>query len=297
MIKSSYWKIFYFCANAGKKKLIDRFVSYINENANCVVYNEQPIYLYDDCNVCYDEKPFLISACEVFVDMPRIVDNINELKERLEIAAETIRKKIPPSVEEAVCDFRSGCQEAFDYVFKFFRPKMEFMAYDKCKNSDADAEDVIGEIFMQFIKCMRTYKFGPIKFNTFFWRCAQNTVGMFFTKKSAKKRNDGTIKLSLHNSLDEEGKSDMIEMIVDKSSEEDMHMVLIKKMLQDMIFPYIEDKDRKMLSLYAQGYDITEISRRLRLTKSGIYLRLRNLRENTNVQPHLHTLRRALLCG
>ena len=85
-----------------------------------------------------------------------------------------------------VADYRNGCQDAFEYVYKYFEPKIRYMA--KTKGNCVCTEDLFSEITLQLFQCVKKYKFGKIKFNTFFWRCAQNVVGMYYTRKNAQKR-------------------------------------------------------------------------------------------------------------
>lgn len=212
-------------------------------------------------------------------------------KQCKEVLNEPIDKEELPSIEEAVGDFRAGCEEAFDYVYRYFKPKIEYMAYSK---SPQKSTDLISEINLQLLKCMKTYKFGGVKFNTYFWRCAQNAVGMFFTKLNAKKRNCDCGEISLSVKTDKEQKTELVDTIIDNKSNMHFDNILFLQTLEQSIFPLLDYKDVEIIKMCANGNDITEISRALHMTKAGIYLRLKKIKNNEKLQQPLIELKRIL---
>lgn len=267
-------------------KLSD-FDKYMLENEDCVVY-EEVICVTDmtDC-VEYDDSPICVTDmtnCIIYDESP-IKLNEGEKAEKSDFEDGI------PTIEDAVCDFRAGCNEAFDYVYRYFKPKIEYMAKSK---SIQKAEELIGEINMQLIKCMKTYKFGGVKFNTFFWRCAQNTVGMYFTKLNAQKRNNEFGEVSLSIKADSEQKTELVDTIVDDTSSSTFNSVLFNQTLEQSVFPLLEDKDKGILKLLIKGVEIGEISNILNMTKAGIYLRIKKIRNNKQIRNSLIELSMAM---
>jgi RNA polymerase sigma factor (sigma-70 family) len=264
-------------------KLSD-FDKYMLENKDCILYDEMAICVTDtsDCEF-YDESPICVSDlsdCIIYDEAPI------KLKDG-EIAEKSNFYESIPTIEDAVCDFRAGCNEAFDYVYRYFKPKIEYMAKSK---SLSKAEELIGEINMQLIKCMKTYKFGGVKFNTFFWRCAQNTVGMYFTKLNAQKRINKFGEVSLSIKADSEQKTELGDTIVDDRSADSYNKVLFNQTLEQSIYPLLEEKDVNILKLCIKGIEIGEISKLLNMTKAGIYLRIKKMKNNVALQKPLTEL-------
>ena len=113
-------------------------------------------------DVVYNEKPV-----EVDYDVPPVTVNVNAV----------------PTLEEAVADYQCGCTEAFDYIYRYYSSKFD---YNAVRYGD---EDVKQELGLVLYRCAMRYRSGgSSSFNTFFWTCAQNHIGMYLNKKRSKKR-------------------------------------------------------------------------------------------------------------
>lgn len=87
------------------------------------------------------------------------------------------------TLETAVADFNNGDQDAFDYIFMFYRPKLENVAR---KMND---EDLSQELAIVLYKAALSFNHNAgAKFNTYFWKCAQNHIGTQKIRQGAQKR-------------------------------------------------------------------------------------------------------------
>ena len=222
------------------------------------------------------ELQFNPNYCTEYVDDMPI--KMSEEQKRTLIQNKKLRQLRKPTIEEAVADYRNGCQDAFEYVYKYFEPKIRYMA--KTKGNCVCTEDLFSEITLQLFQCVKKYKFGKIKFNTFFWRCAQNVVGMYYTRKNAQKRKNEFGEVSLNLQPSDNDHNELKDIIPDKNSENCFDDIQLECYLEKAIFPYLtDDRDKKIIKLLAQGYEITDMCNFVHLSKQCIYIRMKRIRK------------------
>lgn len=219
-------------------------------------------------------KQYNQKNCILYKDLPRkkteadsriIQKKRNELNTRI------------PTIEEAVVDYRLGFQPAFNYIYRFFEPKMRYMAKDKSRNNDVIYDDLMSDLIFQLMECVNKYNSGKVKFNTFFWRCAQNVVGMYFTKKNAKKRSSEFGEISINTMIDED--TDVDNFVCDERSEQLFEKSNIKCVWETTIMPILNEQEATALRLSVDGYDMNEISKIMGLTRSAVYTRTKNAKD------------------
>lgn len=219
-------------------------------------------------------KQYNQKDCILYKDLPRkkteadsriIQKKRNELNTRI------------PTIEEAVVDYRLGFQPAFNYIYRFFEPKMRYMAKDKSRNNDVIYDDLMSDLIFQLMECVNKYNSGKVKFNTFFWRCAQNVVGMYFTKKNAKKRSSEFGEISINTMIDED--TDVDNFVCDERSEQLFEKSNIKCVWETTIMPILNEQEATALRLSVDGYDMNEISKIIGLTRSAVYTRTKNAKD------------------
>ena len=219
-------------------------------------------------------KQYNQKDCILYKDLPRkkteadsriIQKKRNELNTRI------------PTIEEAVVDYRLGFQPAFNYIYRFFEPKMRYMAKDKSRNNDVIYDDLMSDLIFQLMECVNKYNSGKVKFNTFFWRCAQNVVGMYFTKKNAKKRSSEFGEISINTMIDED--TDVDNFVCDERSEQLFEKSNIKCVWAPTIMPILNEQEATALRLSVDGYDMNEISKIMGLTRSAVYTRTKNAKD------------------
>jgi len=248
--------------------------------------NDDYIFYNNDCFVdgikpIYNEKSFNQETCVLYQEN-KIVEMTEQEKLDM-IQNEQKRKKHKPTIEEAVSDFRNGCQEAFDYVYEYYKPKINYMVFSKAEKGKE--EEMFSDITMQLFQCMQKYKFGSIKFNTFFWRCAQNVVGIHFTAQTTQKRNNiyGYIPIDAKVN-NKKGEGSLIQDIIeDRHATDYFHQVEFECSLNKCVLPKFSDnKDKIIIKMLAKGYMIKDICKELNITSSGVHLRIKKIREKLN---------------
>ena len=123
---------------------------------------------------------------------------INEIKE------ETSKFDI----EQAVYDYLNGQQESFDYIHNYYRPKLERLAYRK--NDD----ELTQELSIVLYHAIQKFDIlADVKFNTFFWACAQNHIGTQNIRKNAQKRS-GAKKVEVTEINPETGEEEVITKVI-----------------------------------------------------------------------------------
>lgn len=244
-------------------------ICYINNNRfiECKRFNE-------NVQLPLQVKQYNRKDCTLYKDLPRkkteadsriIQKKRNELNTRI------------PTIEEAVVDYRLGFQPAFNYIYRFFEPKMRYMAKDKSRNNDVIYDDLMSDLIFQLMECVNKYNSGKVKFNTFFWRCAQNVVGMYFTKKNAKKRSSEFGEISINTMIDEDTNVD--NFVCDERSEQLFEKSNIKCVWETTIMPILNEQEATALRLSVDGYDMNEISKIMGLTRSAVYTRTKNAKD------------------
>ena len=151
------------------------------------------------------------------------------------------------------------------------------MAKDKSRNNDIIYDDLMSDLIFQLMECVNKYNSGKVKFNTFFWRCAQNVVGMYFTKKNAKKRSSEFGEISINTMIDED--TDVDNFVCDERSEQLFEKSNIKCVWETTIMPILNEQEATALRLSVDGYDMNEISKIMGLTRSAVYTRTKNAKD------------------
>ena len=248
------------------------------DNETCITYHN--VCIVDGIVPIEDKYKFNPNTCILYQENKIVKLTEQEKQNRLK---NKNKKRKKPTIEEAVSDYRNGCQEAFEYVYNHYKSKIKYMASVKAEKGHE--EELFSDITMQLFQCMKKYKFGSVKFNTFFWRCAQNVVGVHFTPKTTQKRNNiyGFIPIdSKVNSAKNDG-SILQDIIEDKSTDDLFNQIDFNCTLEEYILPCLSDnKDRMILKLLSHGYIVKDICKTIHMTPAGVYLRLKKIRENIN---------------
>lgn len=223
-----------------------------------------------------EETEFDAEFCILYSESPIKLTEAQRIKRERELE---LKRFTPPTVEEAILDYQKGEQHAFDYAYNLFKKKIEFMARDKSKGNQMIYEDLLEELQYKFFDCACKYKGGKVKFNTFFWNCAQNAVGMYYTRKSAKKRCSEFGEVSMYSSspIDEEVK--VIDAIRDDSQEGIFDKLCLVQAVKDRILPLFKGKDLYIINLIVSGLEIKDIAKKINMTRAGVYLRWKKIKE------------------
>lgn len=212
------------------------------------------------------------------------------------------------TLENAVRDFQNGESEAFDYIFGQYKPKLDRLAYRK--NDDELAQE-LSIVLMHAVE--RFDATANVKFNTFFWTCAQNHMGTQKIRKNAQKRSGAkkvevtainpetgleetfveivkTKVVSLQatmNAKDSEVEvGAFIESTSFKNQFDDSELMICLRELHET--GQIKEKEMKAIMMIMDGSTLAEVGQELGgVTAPAIHVMLRRLGQRKGVQKHL----------
>lgn len=141
-------------------------------------------------------------------------------------------------IEQAVYDYLNGQEEAFDYIYNHYRPVLERLG--RRRNDDELAQELSVVLFHAVQKFDIL---AGVKFNTFFWTCAQNHIGTQNIRKNAQKRS-GTKKVEKVVYNPETGKEEVVTEVV-KTKVVSLQSTLKNKDSETEIANFIENDKAK----------------------------------------------------
>jgi RNA polymerase sigma factor (sigma-70 family) len=189
-------------------------------------------------------------------------------------------------LEQAVKDYRNGCEEAFNYIFKYYKPKLERLAYRK--NDD----ELSQELLIVLHKAVNTYDNSMrAKFNTYFWKCAQNHMGVLKIKRNAKKRTAKYGEVSMNKKFDTgDGKIGYERFISDDTIKLDYKKATFYSILEEKIYPYLKESEKETINLYLEGLTLEEIGEELGITAPAVHVKLRRMADKKRIGKFLKSL-------
>lgn len=207
----------------------------------------------------------------------------DELEEEIvEVDSEGQRK-----LEKAVKEYQQGITESFDYIYDFYRPKLERLGYRK------NDEDLVQELSIVLLKAIETYdKSCGAKFNTYFWKCARNHIGTLNIRKSAKKRTAENGVVSMQQSLSvKDSEAEIGDFIEDKDAVVDYDDKIFRMFLDENVYKYLKDNEIKAIEMLLLGYTLEEIGAALGgITAPAVHIKFRRLKDKKVVGKHLRQL-------
>lgn len=211
--------------------------------------------------------------------LQKTLNTINELKQN--------NKLNENSIEYKILKYQQGDESMFDEIFNEYKSKLERVSIRKGN------KELFGELIEALWSAVKTFKIEyGVKFNTYYWKCANNHLGILNIRKNAKKRqaNNNIISLSkiINNSDNETNIENFIE---DKNSNNEFNNSLFNIFLEKNIFPKISDSEIKTINLILEGYTLEEIGKKLGgLTAAAIHVKLRRLAKKPCVRKQLKEL-------
>lgn len=190
------------------------------------------------------------------------------------------------SIEYKVIQYQNGNEKFFNEIFDKYKPILERVAKRKGNN------DLFGELIEVLWTAVKTFKveYG-VKFNTYYWKCANNHLGILSIRKNAKKRQSDNMAISLNKSIGGDNDTDIETFIEDKSSCNEMENILFNTFLEENIFPKISESEVTTIKMLLDGFTLEEIGKSLGgLTASGIHVKLRRLAKKPVIGKQLKEL-------
>lgn len=172
-------------------------------------------------------------------------------------------------------------EDLFNMIYKFYIPKFKYIAF-KMSN-----EDIEQELSIALLSAINTFKEGTnAKFNTYFWTCAKNHLGVLKTHNWAKKRANNNYLTSLQQLItaSDGSNTELGDLIEDYKSDMPFAEVNFTTFLETTIYPIINEDDRFIISKFIEGYTHEEISKMLRVSTQYVHTKFRRLGSKTNIR-------------
>lgn len=233
--------------------------------------NQVDDMLFDDFKNKLKEDEIEFDDFDIFED-----EEENENAE-LSINVENVDDcEIPKiTLEQAVEDFSFGIEDAFDYVYSHYKPILN--RWGKRYNNEELGIELLDIVLLAAVKAFDGN--AGVKFNTYFWTCAQNYVTCYRKKNDAQKRAHNKNMASLNEKRMYKGDSTEMELekiIEDKSSTEDSHaneLVLSIKSLDDCL----KEREISILLKLIDNYTLQEIGDDLGVTAAAVCMSLKRI--------------------
>lgn len=204
---------------------------------------------------------------------------INELKGNIEFDNDSIEYKI--------LQYQQGKESMFDEIFNKYKSKLERVSNRKGN------KELFGELIEVLWIAVKTFKveYG-VKFNTYYWKCANNHLGILNIRKNAKKRQSDNNTISLSKTVsNSDNETNMESFIEDKNSNVEFNNILFNTFLEKNIFPKLNESEVKTINMLLEGYTLEEIGEELGgLTAPAIHVKLRRLANKPVVGKQLKEL-------
>ena len=172
----------------------------------------------------------------------------------------------------------------FDEIYKAYLPKLKYMAF-KMKN-----EDIVQELSIVLLNAVQTFKEGTnAKFNTYFWTCAKNHLGVLNTHNWAQKRAHNNYLLSLHKTItgQDGSETEFGDLIEDPDAYMKFDNIDFIVFLENNIYPFLNKDDKFMIQKFVEGYTHEEISKMLDVTTQNIHSRFKKLKTQLKIKDAL----------
>lgn len=201
-----------------------------------------------------------------------------------------IKKKNNPidknSIEYKVLRYQQGDKKIFNEIFDKYKPILERVSIRKGN------KDLFGELIEVLWTAVESFNIDyGVKFNTYYWKCANNHLGILHIRKNAKKRQSNNTAISLNKCVGSDGDVDIESFIEDKSSCNEMDSVLFNTFLEENIFPKISESEVQTIKMILQGFTLEEIGDSLGgLTAPAIHVKLRRLAKKPIIGKQLREL-------
>lgn len=214
-------------------------------------------------------------------------------------------------IENAVYDFLNGEDDAFDYIYGHYRPILDRLSYRK--NDD----ELSQELSIVLYHAVQKFDIlAGVKFNTFFWTCAQNHIGTQNIRKNAQKRSGAqkvekivineltgeeevvieviktkvvSLQSTLKNKDSETEVGNFVESKFAKQDYRNSNLEMSFKQISDL--GLINEKEMTAIKMVTQGATLAEIGQVLgNITAPAVHVMLRRLGKKKQIGNHLREI-------
>lgn len=225
-------------------------------------------------------------------EKPLIPENENILSDEFDemfkdLDVHDIKDYTNLSLEDLVLDFQKNENNIiFEKLFEAYDDKL------KRFSSRQNDMEIYPEMLEVLWRAAKTFNInGGAKFNTYFWKCAKNHMGLRNTRKKAKKRNAEYGVISIHQTVSYKDSENEIESLIeDKSIENDFENTEFYTFLKTDIFPNLKEGEIQAIQLLLNGFTLEEIGKQLEITAPAVHVKFRRLADKKVVGKHFKDL-------
>jgi len=244
---------------------------------NVISELDKDVVVFDESPVKFTENTMKDNDHVFYRDMPKLMN-----EEEKEVLSKFEYTK--PTLEQAAEDFKCGCEEAFEYLYKHYKKKFNYVA------SKYNDEDLVQELSIVLHNCAQKYEAGGSScFNTLFWTAAQNHVGMIQIRGKSKKRKNEFGEISLNSTMTDMDVT-LENVVEDKAADNEFDDVLFKTILKQSILPKLNNSERIIVNMIVNGYTVKEVANLLDVNSANIYMKLKRMREREGIGDILKSL-------
>lgn len=171
--------------------------------------------------------------------------------------------------------------DLFNQIYSHYKTKFNNIAF-KMHN-----EDISQELCIALLNAIATFKVDlNVKFNTYFWKIAQNHLGVLNYHKKATKREPVLPLLYLDQPIIDSNTFDIVtlgDLIEDEAAVQQFSDLNLSLFLEQEIFTHLSTLHVQIIKLYLLGYTMLEISQVLNISTSTIQNKMRNIKSNKNI--------------
>ena len=197
-------------------------------------------------------------------------------------------KELDNFLEKAVIDFNNEVEGVFNKVFEHYCPILERLS--RRQNN----EDLLQELSMTLFRAMQTFKPDKgAKFNTYFWKCAQNQLGAINIYNKAKKRTaeNGTISMQQCYSSEKTAEVQLEAFLEDISAKKFQELSTFKISLIEDIYPLLKEDEIIACEMIQDGYGLEAIGEKLGgISAPAVHVKLRRLAKKKDIGKKLRKL-------
>lgn len=196
-------------------------------------------------------------------------------------------------LEDAVQDYqdfekgKGGTQDAFDFIYDHYKPKLERLAWRK------NDEDLAQELSIVLLRAIQTFDInGGAKFNTYYWKCARNHIGTLNIRKNAKKRTAEYGVISMQQSFNtKDSEVEFGTFVEDKDAETVYEQKMFRMILESNVYPYLKKNEVTAVKMLLDGYTLEEIGFALGgITAPAVHVKFKRLAVKKHVGKQLRYL-------
>lgn len=214
-----------------------------------------------------------------------IEDELNDLFDDKIVTNSTSLNKNKMNLESAVKEFCDGNENAFDFIYKHYRPILD--RWGRRYNNIELGVELLDIVLLSAVKTFNASS--GTKFNTYFWTCAQNYVNCNIKKGNAQKRTHDKNMSSLNEKKVYKGDSTEMELekiIEDKQPALESSINELKMSIQSLD-DCLKSNEIFILLKLIDNYTLQEIGNDLGVTAAAVCLTLKRIAKKSSVAKKL----------